>query len=643
MSSDFASAIDTLSARGGQEDEDLRRAIAASLADNAPSGGDNDEYIETGGADSDDTDAGPVNIISETRLSAAATTLDNNFPLGSGLSLRGQDPPATIDATRGTRVRLPSGIDSTFSVASYSPDAGTMDLGNVGNTTDLDRESQRVSRSDWWRWNETWRWDDVPGGLQKLITGLTVVLAGFIIIGIPCILSSSSQVPFDKNALLISQSGTIESETTPGRRWHGIAGKTVDFPRFDATVEYSGDDPIEPRVKDGQTIKIDLSFQYAVPVASLTEIYRMHKEGYEKTLRQLVRGEMRNEASRYESREFFHNRTHIANEMRKRMVEETKSSLIDITGFQIRNVVFPKDLTDNLINVQIQRQDARARQEQLELDRINADADAHGLKLKTEREKFIAEYEQQTVVQEAQLAQKKSRVEETTRQILTRVNENKERNVSLYTQQTDIEEEAIKLKTSIEVEITRRDVDKIRIKSETDLAVFHQETENMRLQYENNVTIIKEQTLQAVTKIKSATTEKVSEFKAKVRRALAKAKSEARVLVAEIRENSANDMIKARKIALAGLPASVYVAETIANGTMSRVKFLDTKIDDLVGISTGANGIINLNSTITSTFGGDSITDAPPTTTTAAATTTIAPVTTAAPTSGNGTVTTPGR
>ena len=90
---DFASAIDTLSARGGQEDDDLRRAIAASLADTAPSGGDNDEYIETSGADSDDTDAGPVNLISETRLSAAATTLDNNFPLGSGLSLRGQAHP----------------------------------------------------------------------------------------------------------------------------------------------------------------------------------------------------------------------------------------------------------------------------------------------------------------------------------------------------------------------------------------------------------------------------------------------------------------------------------------------------------------------------------------------------------------------
>lgn len=434
-------------------------------------------------------------------------------------------------------------------------------------------------------WSDDYDLDGSPLCFKTIVYGFIAICISILIIVLPVVYSSSHRVPFENNAIIVSHNGKLKGDAGPGRRFSGPAGNVILFPRFDANVEYVGQDPITPRVRDGQIISIDLSFQYHIPRESLAPIYRLHKESFEITLRNLARSILRDEASKYASQEFFDNRTFISEQMRKRMVIEGSERLIKITGFQIRNVLLPKQLTDNLINVQVQRQEARARQEQLKLDKINADADALELSLKTEREKGIAEFEQATQVLLAIEIQKKRKIEERTNQLLTEISENTDRNVTIYTRETDILEEGINLEISIEEEKIRREVDELQITSETNLTIFNQNTENEKLAYENQVARIQSIAIQNVTRINSNTERRIQQFKRDIKIAVANAQKEARILIAEIKEAAANKTINSLRIALNGLPSSVYMADSIANGTFAGAMFVDVKKDSLLSDS----------------------------------------------------------
>ena len=408
-------------------------------------------------------------------------------------------------------------------------------------------------------------------------------------------------------------------------------------------------------------------------------IYKLHKGAFKNTLKQLARGILRDEAAKHASIEFFHNRTLISNNMRATMEAEATKRQIKITGFQIRNVVLPPKLVSNLINVQIRRQDARAGEEQLVLETIYARSNATELRLNTSRTKAFAEYEQQSKVFVSHETQVKLKEEAETKQHLTRVHQNKNAEIAIYQSNTDIEEEKILLNISVEEETTRQLVDKLQIESETDLTVYNQETENLKLEYENTLASIQEKTKQQVAEINAATEKEVKEFQSNLRVGLAQAKSAARELLAEIKEQAANSTVDARAVALSGLPSAVYMAQTMADGAIPHVRFLDAKMTELVSTASehGHNATryrtadTDPNATITRTFQHDAsdmkdteanlkgwfdevtqitvnevptvntsateapttATKAPPTTTvaTAAANTTAAPATTATP------------
>ena len=430
---------------------------------------------------------------------------------------------------------------------------------------------------------------------HRVLVGVGVVVGLFLVIGLPLIFSSNETVDFDEVAVLINNNGNVDRAVGPGRYFVGPAGRAIKFPRFDRTIEYTEDanTAISVRVRDGQIIELDLSFQYHIPREHLVDIYRIHKQNFEPTLRGLARGILRDVAASHPSEMFFRNRTQLESEMRLRMQQEGNERLIEITGFQLRKIILPDELNNRLIDVELARQDARERQEQLILDRINAEAAATQLRLSTSRRRFITEYEQATRVLVVQEEQQRRRVEQRTNQLVTQLQEESRRNVSLYTRQTEIKEEAFALDTSVEEEETRRQVERVRYESETNLTVYHQDTENLKLQYDEEIALLNEQTRQNVTSIHADTEREVTTFLLALDLSLEEAQGTAQVLRAKVREEAAKGAADALADGLAGLPSAAYLAETYANGTMPHVRYMDENFGNLLGMALGEVAFAN--------------------------------------------------
>lgn len=447
----------------------------------------------------------------------------------------------------------------------------------------LDVEAQDKPVGDW---DETWDLGRMPRLTRIKFGILSVLVALVLLLVIPMVFTWSSRVPSNNNAVIVFHDGSIASKAAgPGRRFHGPSGKAVLFPRFDGTIEYAGEDPVLVRVEDGQIVSIDLSFQYYLPKQNLVNIYRLHKESFGTTLRQLARAILRDEAAKYRSTAFFSNRTQIAAEMRRRMENEGQQRQIEITGFQIRGVTLPARLVDNLFNVQRQRLDVRSREEQLILEQVDATTNALALQLRTARNRGIAEFDQGTAVLLAHEIQNRSRIDEQTLQRLAQIGGTTNETVTLFQQQTASLVEEVRQNITVETELTRREVDRIQHESETNLTVYNQETDNLRLLFDNNVTLINEQTRQIVNQIRSNTTRAVRLHEARLRTARAYALAEARVVIAEVTEASANQTVVARQLGYSGLPSAVFLAETLANGTLPKARFYDANLSSMIDLA----------------------------------------------------------
>mmetsp|Transcript_33081 Transcript_33081/g.86513 ORF Transcript_33081/g.86513 Transcript_33081/m.86513 type:complete len:484 (-) Transcript_33081:164-1615(-) len=476
--------------------------------------------------------------------------------------------------------------DTQYSVAGQA--------GHGARQSDIDIEdyNRRQKETDS-SWDEEWDLGNMPMK-WRLVCGIFLLLiVVMLVIVLPVIYSTSSRVDADHVGVIVYHNGEISGDPAdPGRRFHGVGGKVALFPRFDATIEYAGNNPISVRVRDGQMIQLDLSFQYSTPKDNLVDIYRVHRDGFAATLRTIARDTLHNQAAQYTALAFFSNRTMIAQQMRERMEIEGRSRLILITGFQIRGVRLPAALTDNLFNVQSQQLNIRAREAVLILEQIDANTNALELSLRTARLRGLAEFDQSTAVILAREAQNTSRINEETQQLLAQVRGTTNQTVTIYEQVTQGMVEEIRQNITIETETTRREVDRLQHESETNLTIFAQETQNVQLGYDNQVTLINEETRQEVAGINANTTEQVAAFEARLRLASAAAQLRRRVLLASAQEGATNATISAQGEAYSGLPSAVYLAETVANGTLAHTQFYDTNMTELVDIAIGTPGAI---------------------------------------------------
>eukprot|EP00039_Didymoeca_costata_P000298 m.45039 g.45039 ORF g.45039 m.45039 type:complete len:547 (-) comp10176_c0_seq2:851-2491(-) len=477
-------------------------------------------------------------------------------------------------------------------------------------------------------WNQTWDFKNLRPAVKLAFWGTLTTLAIFLVVGLPLIFSSSDNVEFHQNAVLINNRGNIDGAVGPGRHFPGPGGRAVKFERFDYNVEYTQDNGngLSPRVADGQLVTLDLSFQYSIPKSSLLAIYKEHKTGFDNTMRQVARSQFWDTASRYSARDFFHKRADIEKEMRDNVSREAEIRGVRVTGFQLRHVRLPEELNNQLITAMMLKQDARAGEESLTLETIEANTAKIKLQMETEREKSLERFEQETIVEETKLNQERRKIEEQTKQLVLKVKESGRNYLTLFKKETDLVEERLKLNTSIENETTRRASDNITINAETRLVVFNQETENTKLGYEQEIELINQRASQNVSRIKSQTEQEVEQFKADLEALIIAAQSEARIMLAEVNEQADNLLSQASISGYENLSPSILLAEEIGAGALSHVNFMDANTDNLIEHALEVEGVSHYkreNTTVPPTVIDTTVPDTTAEISTTATTTTV--------------------
>eukprot|EP00045_Choanoeca_perplexa_P013266 m.149565 g.149565 ORF g.149565 m.149565 type:complete len:470 (+) comp16297_c0_seq1:5323-6732(+) len=427
---------------------------------------------------------------------------------------------------------------------------------DLDDASETDRELEKTLTSPHYSdWNN-WDFSNVKPSVKRTFIVTAFILFTFIVIGLPVLFDACSDiVPFDSNAVIINYQGKIEDEPVgPGRFFRNAGFRTQLYPRFDRVIEYIARDgnPVTVRVKDGQIINLDISWQYHLEKADLVSVYREHKGGFDRTLSQVIFSTLRDVAAGYESREFFDNRSIIEQELRHSIVAEAAIRQAEVTGFQVRAVDLPQALDNRLIDIQLRQQDARAGTARLELDRIKAEADRTVLELRTLRNKRKTELQQQTTVLLQSIFQDRDRYLEQTKQIVTQINQEAERNVSLYKKETELLLESIDLNKTVLLQETNRLVSAVQIGASTNLSIYNQQTANERLVLENDVALIQEQAKQNVSVIEAATTREEQAFLAELAVQESRVSREAKQLVEAARLNATKARSRAFQAGLDG-------------------------------------------------------------------------------------------
>jgi hypothetical protein len=436
------------------------------------------------------------------------------------------------------------------------------------------------------KFNDTWDPSDCTPGGRTLWYSCSGFIGAFIVIAIPCIMAASATVGYEDNAVLVDSGGTPTEVVGPGRHWPGIQGKAVTYPRFDGTIEYtkSTSSSISVRVNDGQIVELDLSFQYALKKEDLMAIYNEYKSSslFVSALKQLARSSLRDRAANRTSQQFFTDRTAIEADMRAQLSALARERDATITGFQIRRVYVPDTLNDRLIQIEMSKQDAREAIERVVVDEILANTERERLILETERVRTVTTIKQATQVQEAEEAQRRNQIEQTTIQDVTRITEESRREVTLYNQQTDLQIEDINLQITIVEEATRSQTEALRIAGETQLQLYEQNTTNLQLDYEKQIALIEETTRQKVAQIEADTSGVLENFLATLANKKAKTESQARKDIAAANQAAEQQQTAARLEGYESLPGFMFLAEEIANSTLPGVKYMDASTESLV-------------------------------------------------------------
>ena len=438
---------------------------------------------------------------------------------------------------------------------------------------------------DGYDWDRAWAIGNMPRK-QKFIWG-GIVTVEVIVCIIALILYSpsiSSEVGISENAVKLGQDGSVQGVSGPGRVFHGLYGGIEVYPRHDMLLEYTTatGNPITARLRDGQIVTVDVSLNIAIPKEKLRDIYRLHSKNFYDIITAVATDALLNVVSQFNSSDFLDNRKQVTLTMRAQLTEEAEERLVRLTGLQIRNVILPPTLLDNLFNLQLQRLQVNRSQEYLVLDQINANTNALELELRTARLQGLAIFDRETTLLLSREAQNRSRVEAQTRLELARINGTATETLRLFEEDTAAQVEQIRLNITNETEHTRRAIARVQHESETLLAVYRQETDNMRLQYQNNVTLINERAKQDVAEIITNTTLQVKITMAQLSRAVHYARSAGRSLIASAHEHVANITRASYALALTSMPPEVYLARSMAYGALEHTKFFDANMTSLI-------------------------------------------------------------
>lgn len=144
-------------------------------------------------------------------------------------------------------------------------------------------------------------------------------------------------------------------------------GPSITSHRFPSTAMLYDLIQHQVRVRDGQEVAIDLSFQVQLQKETLLNLFDAFGTNFQTTYETAGLTVLREVASQYESEDFFDRRTEIERDIIAQLnvsVQERHAKLIDT---QVRRVRLPTALEERLVTIQLRAQQARVETARIQL------------------------------------------------------------------------------------------------------------------------------------------------------------------------------------------------------------------------------------------------------------------------------------
>jgi len=171
---------------------------------------------------------------------------------------------------------------------------------------------------------------------------MTLILVGVILLGT----SFSTLSPLEAGLMVNAVSPSIQGTRvyTAGRYCLGFMYKFIRYPTTLRTIEWSNDadadgPPMIAQTSGGQTVTLEISFQYRLIVSELLNLYSNYAMTYHTAFVTVAQTEIRTLITKYDSTDyFFSQRESIALAMHAALNTRLRDYYAVVEFFQLRNI-----------------------------------------------------------------------------------------------------------------------------------------------------------------------------------------------------------------------------------------------------------------------------------------------------------------
>merc|ERR1712072_105086 len=164
----------------------------------------------------------------------------------------------------------------------------------------------------------------------------------------------------------------VDNETlyTNGRWFLGLGRSFIKFP----TNLQETDLAFTARSQDGAQVSLQVSFQWAVDptIASVFNLYSKFDDTYPQAIEKIAKDDVRNAAARFDSFEFFFNRSMIVTAMAVELSDTLEGIGALVSGFQLLNFDVPPAFSRSITETE----ETRQRIAQVEEEKLKANITA---------------------------------------------------------------------------------------------------------------------------------------------------------------------------------------------------------------------------------------------------------------------------
>lgn len=190
-----------------------------------------------------------------------------------------------------------------------------------------------------------------------------ITFVGLLAFIIGMSISYSILSPLEAGVKMNTLSQSIDDKFfSQGRHYIGPLHKFIRYPTTLQTIEFGkGADANAPilrvQSKGGQTMQLEVSFQYRLMTSKLAQLYKSYELKYQGKFLSIAEAAIKNQGTKYSPTEYFTNRMQISEAIHTVLNLRFRDEFFAVVEhFQLRNVEPPKSISKNIRDKLIQRE-----------------------------------------------------------------------------------------------------------------------------------------------------------------------------------------------------------------------------------------------------------------------------------------------